>query len=229
MKFLMMITVAIFLLNAEVVTMTHKPVPKLEKDEKRFKRVESYRWKDFHLGWKVSYFDMVSFNTLPSEGKRFHLPEGKASFDKILHAGKLTKKLNEKSVQYLAKAILKPKYFWKFPQPLLNDYTFYSLRFIDANDGKLKAIETLKEVQQFLGKIDTEAELLLWIMASDHPRRVSYSYKKAGKTYRVRFFDSDMGQCYFHEYFRYYDENGKVLKKKKLREVQVKGCIEIMI
>ena len=229
MKFFMMIITALLFLNAQTVTLMHKPVPKLDKGEKKFKNWKSYGWKDFHLGWKVTYFDVVSFNTLPSEGKHFNLSKDKASFEEILHAGNLTKKLNEKSVQYLAKAILKPEYFWKFPQPLLNDYTFYSLRFIDAKDGKLKAIETPKEVQQLLGTIDTEAELLLWIMVSDHPRRPSYSYKKIDKGYRVRFLDSDMGECYFREYFRYYDETGKVLKEKTLREIHVKGCVEIMI
>ena len=57
----------------------------------------------------------------------------------------------------------------------------------------------------------------------------THFYKKVGKNYRVRFFDSDLGQCYFHEYFRYYDVKGKVMKEKTLREVHVKGCVEIMI
>ena len=228
-KILMILVLVPGLVQAEFITMTHKPVPKLSKEEKKFKPLKSYGWKNFRLGWQVSYFDLVSFTTLPSEGKQFKLPKGKASFETLFHAGKVTKKLNERSMQYLAKAILKPAYFWKFPQPLLNDYTFYSLRFIDAKDGKFKAIETLDEVRHFLGKIDTEAELKLWIMASDHPFRESYSYKKIGKAYRVRFFDSDLGQCYFHEYFRFYDEKGKVLEEKTIRNVHVKGCVEIMI
>ncbi|BAF72970.1 hypothetical protein [Sulfurovum sp. NBC37-1] len=229
MKFLIILISMVLFLNAQTVTLIHKPVPRLSKGEKKFKKINSYGWSDFHLGWQVSYFDVVSFNTKPSDGKHFELPGGKAVFREILHIGKATKKLNNRSQQYLAKAIMKPAYFWKYPQPLLNDYTFYTLRFIDAKDGKLKAIETLDDVQQFLGNIDTEAEILLWIMASDHPGRRSYSYKKVGRNYRVRFLDSDMGECYFHEYFRYYDEKGKVMKEKTLREVHVKGCVEIMI
>lgn len=229
MKFHIIVMTLVIGLNAQTVTLTHKPVPKLDKGEKKFKNIKSYRGNDFHLGWEVDYFDVVSFNTRPSDGKTFLLPQGKAFFIETFHVGKATKKLDERSQQYLAKAILKPTYFWKFPQPLLNDYTFYTLRFVDAKDEKLKAIETLDEVKQFLGNIDTEAEILLWILASDHPRRGSYSYKKVGKNYRVRFLDSDMGECYFHEYFRYYDENGKVVKEKTLRKVQVKDCVEIMI
>jgi len=228
MKLLIIFILAAFL-SANTITMTHNPIPKLSKIEKRFKRFKSYSWRDFHLGWKVDYFDVVSFNTLPSDGKHFKLPEGKASFSKLLYVGNPRINLNKKSMQYLAKAIMNPNYFWKFPQPLLNDYTFYSLRFIDADDGKLKAIETLDEVRQFLGKIDTEAELLLWIMASEDPFRRAYSYKKLGNTYRVRFLDSDLGQCYFSEYFRYYDENGKLLKEKSIRNIHVKGCTEVMI
>ena len=159
MKFFIIFIITILFLHAEIVTLTHKPVPKLEKGEKKFKNLKSYGRNDFHLGWKVDYFDVVSFNTLPSDGKVFLLPKDKAFFIETFHIGKVTKKLNESSMQYLAKAILKPTYFWKFPQPLLNDYTFYTLRFIDAKDGKLKAIETLNEVQQFLGDIDTEAEI----------------------------------------------------------------------
>jgi len=228
-QILMILAMTIGLIQAEIITMTHKPVPKLSKGEKKFKPWSSYGWKSFHLGWQVSYFDLVSFSTLPYDGKELELPDGKAYFLTLFQAGKLKKKLNERSMQYLAKAILKTEYFWKYLQPLINDYTFYSLRFIDAKDGKFKAIETLDEVRHFLGEIDTEAELKLWIMASDHPLRASYSYKKIGKAYRVRFFDSDLGQCYFHEYFRFYDENGKILSEKTIREVDVKGCIEVVI
>lgn len=229
MKFHIIVMALVIGLNAQTITLMHKPVPKLDKGEKKFKNIKTYGWDDFHLGWKVDYFDVVSFNTRPSDGKTFLLPQGKAFFIETLHVGEATKMLNEQSQQYLAKAILKPSYFWKYPQPLLNDYTFYTLRFIDAQDGKFKAVETLDEVQQFLDNIDTEAEILLWIMASDHPRRRSYSYIKTDEGFRVRFLDSDMGECYFHEYFRYYDEKGKVLKEKTLREVHVKGCVEIMI
>lgn len=229
MRYILLVCITLFSVHAQVVTLAHKPVPKLSKGEKKFKNIKSYRGNDFHMGWKASYFDVVSFNTLPSDGKSFRLPKNKARFIEVFHIGNAGGKLVEYSTQYLAKAILKPTYFWKFPQPLLNDYTFYTLRFVDTKDGKLKAMETLDDVKQFLGNIDTEAEMLLWIMASDHPMRASYSYMKTDKGYRVRFLDSDMGECYFHEYFRYYDENGKVVKEKTLREVQVKGCVKIMI
>lgn len=217
------------LVQAETITLAHKPVPKLSKGEKKFKKWASYGWKSFHLGWQVKYFDLVSFDTLPYEGEQFRFPNGQASLETIFHTGNVKKRLSERSMQYLANAILKSSYFWKFPQPLFGDYKFYSLRFIDTKDEKLKAIETLEEVRHFLGEIDTEAELKIWILASDHPLRVSYSYKKIDKTYRVRFFDSDLGQCYFHEYFRFYDDKGKVLKEQTIRRIHVKGCIEVML
>lgn len=228
-QILMVLVVALGLVQAKTITMMHKPVPKLSKGEKKFKPWASYGWKSFHLGWQVSYFDLVSFNTLPYDRKEFKLPKGEAYFLTLFNEGKAKKELNKRSTQYLAKAILKSNYFWKYQQPLINDYMFYSLRFIDAKDGRLKAIETLDEVRHFLGKIDTPAELKMWIMASDHPLRASYSYKKIGKLYRVRFFDSDPGECYFHEYFRFYNEKGKVVKKKTIREVHVKGCVEVMM
>ena len=226
MKLLIMLATTL-LLHAHIITMTHQPIPKLSKSEKRFKDYKSYYSTDFNLGWKVNYFDVVYFNTQPSDGKYFMLVKN-AELKEIFHIGKDRKIFNKTYAKYLAKAIMKPNYFWKYQQPLLNDYTFYSLRFIDSNDGNLKAIETLDEVRQFLGKIDTAEELELWLMASEH-YRTRYSYKKIGKTYRVRFFDSDLGRCNFHEYFRYYNENRRVLKKKAIREIHVKGCVEVQI
>lgn len=226
MKLFIIFAIAIFL-NAQTIEMNYKPIPKLSKDEKRFKDFTLYKWKDFHLGWKVKYFDVVSFSTKAfSDGKHFKLHKD-MNLTEVFHIGKKRKIFDKTFAKSLAKVIMKPDYFWKQGVPLIFCYNFYSLRFIDANDGILKAIETLDEVRQFLGKIDTEAEFNLWIMASEKYKK-AYSYKKIDKTYRVRFFNSDDGECYFNEYFYFYDENGKVIKKQNIREVHIKRCIEAL-
>jgi len=226
MKLLIILT-ATLLLNSQTITMTHKPTPLLSKGEKRFKSFKLNNWRDFNLGWRVNYFDVVTFSTKPYNGKKFKLPKN-AKLKELFHIGQSRDIFGNNYAKYLAKAIMKPKYFWKYAHPLLHDYTFYSLRFIDAKDNILKAIETLEELKQFLGDIDTPAELNLWIMASEKFKR-AYSYKKIGNLYRVRFFDSDLGGCYFHEYFYYYNKNGKVIKKQEIKKVKLKGCVEVMI
>ena len=204
-------------------------MPTLHQDEKRFEN--KYGWNDFHLGWKVTYFDVVRYSTLPnSDGKIFKLPK-KLIFETIFQAGDMPSEgLNEKSMRYLAKAVLTPAYFWKHQLPLIFSYTVYSLRFIDADDGRLKAVETRDEVRQFLGKIDTPAELSLWLLASESPYVTPYSFMKKGDLYRVRFFDDDIFTCTYHEYFKYYNAQGKVVKVKEIQKIRYEiPCPEIAI
>lgn len=127
---------------------------------------------------------------------------------------------------WLVNALLKKEYFWKeMLMPPGSAYGFTMLRFLEAGDKRFKAVSELQDINDMLGSIDTEAELHLWLLAKKeyHP----YSYKKEGKLYKVRFSSRSL-DCYYVEYFKYYDKNGKVVKEKKLKEYRIKNCDIIM-
>ncbi len=45
---------------------------RLDKDEKKFRKVKSYTLKDFHFNWQIRYMDIVGFQVTESDGKHFH-------------------------------------------------------------------------------------------------------------------------------------------------------------
>jgi len=197
-------------------------IPKLEKGEVRFPSLKSYQMQDFDLAWPVHYFEIETYAVDP----QFKLKKD-ISPDRIMQVGSV--KMNQKRQKeriWLSKAILKKSYFWKRQLPLLNDYRFTILRFIDKS-GHFKAIETLKELRQMLGSINTPAELHLWIFASERLYMEPYSFKKTGKLYRVRFRMSSF--CSYEERFRYYNTNGDVIKNKNIRKIVKKNCEEPVI
>ena len=195
------------------------PKPVLQKGEKRFHTMKSYTLDDFHFKWHIRYFDVVTYEAdrslkLKKEGK----------FETLMHAGKVElNKRRKRELLWLSKAILKKSYFWGMQYPLFEDYRFTSLRFIDES-GRFKAIDTLQDIRDMLGNIDTEAELRLWILASERRYGEPYSYKKTGKLYRVRF--REIFVCSYEERFRYYNKEGDVVKNKKIKEIHKKNCEE---
>ena len=203
---------------------------RLEKGEKKFKPLEAYRLNDYHFVWKIIYMDLMSFYTEASNGKTFKLPPN-VVFRTSLKLGEATKPLSKKSERYLAKAILKKEYFWKGMMPPSSIYAFTSLRFMEKGDKRYKAITELKDISDMLGSLDTMAEWRLWFYATRTEMGMTqpYSYKKVGKLHRIRFASLNSFTCDYHEYFNYYDDHGKLIKIKKLKEYAVKGCAPIMI
>lgn len=196
--------------------------PSLQGGEKRFHELKTYTLKDFNFAWDIHYFEVVTYEVNPALTLK---KENK--FKPFMHAGnvRLDSK-RKKELLWLSKAILKKSYFWKRRYPLLEDYSFTSLCFIDGS-GRFKAIETLQDIREMLGDIDTEAELRLWILASEQPYMVPYSYKKIGNLYRVRF--QAVSYCHYEEFFRYYNKKGDVVKNRKIKKIDKKNCEEPVI
>lgn len=192
--------------------------PTLDKNEKLFKEPLAYTLNDFNLAWKVNYFEVVWYDTAPSDGKTFELFD-KTTFHPIFQtAQRAMSKQEKKDLLWLSKAILTEKYFWKHlvhPAPF---YVFHSLRFLDE-EQRFKAIETVQDVKEMLGEIDTPAELFLWIYLSKYSDTRAYSYKESHGLIRVRFLDNLTFSCAYREYFKYYDKQGKVIKEEAIKEV----------
>lgn len=199
---------------------------KLERGEKRFRQLKSYMLKDFHFNWKIHYLDIVTFQTNAPEGKVITLPE-KVRFFTSLKIG-ATDRFTQRKQRWLAKAILKSDYFWKRPMHPYSAYAVTSMRFLERGDRRFKAITELQDIKDMFGTIDTEAELRIWIMASDRDARGIYSYRKTARGYRVRFRSQDL-MCNYREYLRDYDREGKMLRSKVLKSYRVKNCSEIML
>lgn len=217
-------TIVVVMLLGSLSAMAQPNSVKLERGEKKFKPFSHYStMKAYHLSWPIVHFDVVEYD-VTKELK----PKKEGAFRTLFRAGPVQmNKTRKAELVWLSKAILKKSYFWKREIPLFADYVFYSLRFIEKGDPRFKAIETLQEVKEMLGSIDTEAKLLLWITASEKWYPAPYSYKKEGKLYRVRFLFKQ--SCDTYELLCYYNKNGDVVKNKKINQKHIKECSEIMI
>jgi len=217
-------TIMLVVLLGSMPVMAQQKGVKLDKGEKKFHDFSHYSsMKAYHLSWDIVHFDVVSYEVTKDLKLR---KEG--VFNTLFKVGPVSmNKRRKDELIWLSKAILKKSYFWKKELPLWGDYVFYSLRFIEKGDSRFKAIETLQEVKEMLGTIDTEAELLLWITASERWYPVPYSYRKEGTLYRVRFI-FDQG-CDPYELLRYYNSNGDVVKNRKVNLRHIKECSEVVI
>ena len=203
----------------------------LSKGEHLFHPFKTYTLASFHFAKPLLYMDVVSFQTEPSNGETFKLPKNYTFFP-LFFVGDLeiSKSRQKRAFDYLAHAILYKEYFWKTPWPPVFIYNFTTLRFMEADDKRLKAITQPQDILDLLGEIDTEAELQLWIeakFAASQPV-AAYSWKKVGDLYRVRFLGINPFTCIYHEYFIYIDKHGKKVRKKVLKQYREKGCEVIM-
>jgi len=204
----------------------------LPKREHRFKSLNSYTLNDFHFAKPVIYMDIASFQTAPSDGTTFKLPKN-YTFHTSLKVGELTMSETRKkrAFDYLAHAILKKDYFWKEAWPPAFIYGFTTLRFMEAGDQRLKAVTEPRDILDLFGPIDTVAELQVWLeamYASKEP--VSpYSWKKVGTLYRIRYQGVNPFSCEYHEYFLFFNKQGKKVKTKKIKHYRKNGCSEIML
>jgi len=194
----------------------HKPV--LDKGEKRFKASKDFRLKDFNFTKKITYFDVVSYCLIPND-KETKLTPCEQSYDFVIcranpSSYKKLSKEQKRGLKFLKTAIAKKDYFWKAYNVPDISYTYTSLRFIDET-SRVKAIETLKDLRDIIGKIDTPSEIYLWLNAKEK-HYYAYSHKKVGKLHRIRFYKDDYTKCLDIEYFIYYDEKGNEVKRKKI-------------
>ncbi|HHH37356.1 MAG TPA: hypothetical protein ENK77_01925 [Epsilonproteobacteria bacterium] len=148
----------------------YKPLKKNEG--KKLKSLKLAMLSDVHLAKPVKYFDIRQYDT----GGKY---ETGYSFDMSAY-GKLTGREKKKidSVR-----LVKPRNsFWKryFISGELAGY--YNLHYLDSN-AEVYTINSLRELLDFLGTIDTPAELSIFLLSevNSHVR-----YKKVGNVYIVR-------------------------------------------
>jgi len=200
---------------------------KLDRGEKVFHQMPAYTIKDFHFAWDIGYLEFFVFDAESSDGKKFKIDPKTTTLRSMMRVGKI-KETNktEKDHKWLMHAILKQDYFWKtMLLPPGAVYGFSTLHFTKG-DNHLKAIETKEEILQMLGKIDTEAEVRLWLSVLDLP--TPYSYKKTKNGYRIRFAGENPFTCNYEEYFiSINSQNGVQSKIKWLKKNPIKNCVII--
>jgi hypothetical protein len=200
--------------------------PKLEKGEKQFKESSKYQLHDFHFAWDIAYFEVLWYDVDMDKKHIYRLREKVDLHTIFQSSSKHFSSLEQKQRRWLAGAIVKPSYFWQSEQP---PYPFYSFKILIFKEkkGNLKAIESRKEIGQMLGKIDTEAELLLWLHSASLNLERPFSYKKIGNLFRVRYANLFMPTCDYHEYFKYYDTEGILQKTEEIKRFHDKTCIPV--
>ena len=220
-KFVLLILVKVSI-GSEAKEKSH--FPRLQKGEKRFKKSQEYRLKDFNFVRKIKYFDVVSYAV--DEDATGKPKVWSNNFGTVIYqadpslSAKFSKKQKD-ALAWLKEAIIRDGYFWQYTiseNPTIPDITTYiSLRFIDE-DSRLKAIETRQDIKDILGDIDTPAELSLWLYANHFLAKYKfiYSYKKINDLYRVRFYEDRYWQCLTLEYFVYYNDKGVEVKRSSV-------------
>ncbi len=213
---IVLLILVIVSVGSEAKEKYYKPV--LDKGEKKFKASIDFRLKDFNFAKRITYFDVISYCLIPND-KETKLTPCEQSYDSIIYRADpsiyttLTKK-QKRGLVWLKTAIAKKDYFWKAHNVPDISYTYTILRFIDET-SRVKAIETLKDIREIMGKIDTSSEMYLWLNARGK-HYYAYSHKKVGKLHRIRFYKNDYAKCLDIEYFIYYNEKGDEVKRKKI-------------
>lgn len=198
-------------------------IPILQKHETKFRESIEYQLEDFSFAWDVAYFELLWYDVEMDKEDTYRLDK-EAKFHTIFQSSSKRFSMEEqKQRRWLAGAVMKPSYFWQVEVPPFPIYSFMIFIF-KGKKGNLKAIETLDEIRQMLGEIDTEAELLLWLYGTSLEHQRAYSYKKIGDLYRVRFLDFFSPTCDYHEYYKYYDSKGELKKTEEIRRFHDKTC-----
>lgn len=194
--------------------------PKLDKGEKRFS-IGSEPLV-YHMAWKVTFLDLLEMETKVYTGKPLQYKESLKEVQTRFWSGypslsfgdiSQNRETMSKNAYTLMNILLKQDYFWKVPVIRDDGKVFYRLTGIIFKDSRehLKAIETLDDIKEMLGDLDTSDELFLWIYATEKSIKGLYSYKKIGQLYRVRFVYASV------EFFRFYDAQGYVVDTEILR------------
>ncbi len=198
--------------------------PTLDRNELKFKPLNNYTFNDFKLSRKIRYLELISFRTKDYTGRDFKLQEP-FKYDTLLSVGALkSKELAHKAREILGNLIVKENYFWKWQEYPTLKYRYILLNYYEKRDARMKAIENKREILDILKRIDTEAELLLWVKAINRANSKPYSYKYSNRVYRVRFFEVSENGCHIKEYFEYFNKKGALLKTKLIKDENIKGC-----
>jgi len=197
----------------------------ISAQEYKFKPLNQYKLSDFNLSWDITYMEIVRFNTKRSDGKKFEIRKD-VNFFYDFQSGKLnmSKEKHRKNLLWLAHALLKPEYFWKRAIPPLWVYDFTLLCFLEKGDSRYKAISNRQDILDMFGKIDTQAELLVWLKATHNSfLELLNGYSKTKTGYKVHF-EGDTRFCEHLKYYEYYNFAGKLLQKTKIERIPIKDC-----
>lgn len=190
----------------------------LSHNEHLFKEDRVYRMEDFNLTWDIDDFVIYRYDI-------FGMDDRVAFKDlkPVFHGGKIayTEKIQH-DIEILANMMLKrkEKYFLNKPHGIRDIFHL----FIFRKDGKTYALESFDELKQILGRLDTPAELLLWLRLKYLSKPDSYLYSHG--IWRVRF--SYRTNCGYGIYFEYYDRNGEFINRKEIKSYRKKNCREIV-
>jgi len=197
--------------------------PHLTKGEKRFKEELAYSIKDFNPNWDISFLSVVSFMSVYNENRDINYKDLRPIFKSD---NRVYSKKDKKDIVYLANLLKNRKdYELKRDEPL-GVTSYYIVIFID-NKGKMYALENFKELKDMLGSINNPAKLLLWLRVKYREYPYSYLYKNG--LWRVRFSNWSLGKCNYYEYFKYYNKDGKFVKREDIRRYHKKGCVDPVI
>ncbi len=202
------------------VTFARDFTPKLQSKEAKFKNSKIYKFKNFNFKWDISFVTIIGFEKIYHDKKKLQYKDLKTIFKTD---NRVFSKKAKRDILYLANLMSNRKNY-----PIKKTYgpwgyTYYVVIFIN-NKGKMFALENYKELKDMLGAIDTPAELLVWLRLKygEYP----YSYLNKNNLWRVRFSNWSLGECYYSEYFKYYNKNGKFIKKIQIRNYHKKGCVD---
>jgi len=198
--------------------------PTLDSGETKFKKLSAYNLSDFNFAKHVQYLEIIEYTSNLRQQSR-QVKKFAKKVDKrfpvvskqYYHKGKNSLSQTQKrSLQMLRHEMFIGS------DHLAGDSNYGMMRaFVDSRivqyidgDGKSHIISTKKELKAVLGKINTPAEVQLWLLLSGDV--AGYSYEKVNDDYRVRWnyiqFTDMAGLCYHYTFFRVLDEKGSMGK-----------------
>jgi hypothetical protein len=116
-------------------------------------------------------------------------------------------------------------YFWRYrlAPDVTEVYTVLRYRY----DGKVYAFTERKEILDFLGEIDTEAELCVWLTTqSPFLRwRDAESYRRTYKAFHIRFVADNPVDCLRYIDTETFNSGGERISSRHIGSFERKGCI----
>ena len=221
----LMLSVNIETLFAESNALSKKELEKykpLKKNEgRKLKSLTTAKLSDMHLAKPVKYFDIKEYSIGPGAITRKSY-EGGWSFDMAAYK-KLTDKEKKKirSVQpVMSNSPFGATYYPDSPMK-----SIYNLHYIDMH-SKVHTIASRKELLDFLGTIDTSAEVSMALLN----RYGSIRYKKVGDFYIIRSksvtledYDGGDYDCYLEISHQIMDNKGSMLLIKQIKHQGYRG------
>jgi hypothetical protein len=198
--------------------------PHLSKGEVKFPKTLKTKVSNLNLHWKnINYLELVTFKK-PFDKNQVEYKMIKSIFKSNT---KLYSASDKRKILYLCNLLSKRKNYnlrvsgFGFEQ-------FWVVIFLNKR-GRMFAIESKKELKEMLGRIDNSSKLFLWLNAIGESDG-AYSFKKIERLWRVRFSFRDLNGCRYYEGFKYYNQNGDLIKSKTLKSIKLKKrCEEILM